>query len=130
MNCVIKTVINLTITLYVKLGQLGVIQNAHCLLIHMYIVTFELVNIWVFPYSNCFENWVRCIFLFHFPASLTTIAHLSLNMDECLQDVIRCDLCETPVPPKHCELCHIPLCEACVGTVSYTHLTLPTICSV
>ena len=47
MDCVINAlIIKLTIILYVKLGQLGVIQNVHCLLIHMYIiVTLELVYI-------------------------------------------------------------------------------------
>ena len=32
-----------------------------------------------------------------------------------LQDVIRCDICETPVPTKHCDVCHIHLCEECEG---------------
>ena len=47
--------------------------------------------------------------------SLAAAAKKVLNMDlpELLQDVIRCDLCETPVPTRHCDIYHIHLCEEC-----------------
>ena len=38
-----------------------------------------------------------------------------MELPELLQDVIRCDLCDTPVPSKHCNICHIHLCEECEG---------------
>ena len=31
------------------------------------------------------------------------------------QDILRCDLCETPVPPMYCDICHIKPVVPCVG---------------
>ncbi|XP_052707978.1 B-box type zinc finger protein ncl-1-like [Crassostrea angulata] len=31
------------------------------------------------------------------------------------QDVVRCDVCDTPVPPLHCDFCQTNLCKTCVG---------------
>ncbi|XP_052709777.1 uncharacterized protein LOC128184375 [Crassostrea angulata] len=31
------------------------------------------------------------------------------------QDVVRCDVCDTPVPLLHCDFCQTNLCKACVG---------------
>lgn len=31
------------------------------------------------------------------------------------QDVLRCNLCDTPVPPLYCQLCDINLCKTCAG---------------
>ena len=43
------------------------------------------------------------------------LACKAMDLQGSFQDVIRCDLCDTPVPPKHCEICKIHLCETCVG---------------
>lgn len=31
------------------------------------------------------------------------------------QDVVRCDICDSPVPPLHCEACCLNLCKNCVA---------------
>nr|XP_022301028.1 E3 ubiquitin-protein ligase TRIM9-like [Crassostrea virginica] len=38
-----------------------------------------------------------------------------MNPSKSAQDVLRCHLCETPVPPLCCEVCDIYLCKGCAG---------------
>uniref|UniRef100_K1P132 Tripartite motif-containing protein 45 n=1 Tax=Magallana gigas TaxID=29159 RepID=K1P132_MAGGI len=43
------------------------------------------------------------------------IKELTMDPRRSAQDVVRCDVCDTPVPPLHCDFCQTNLCKACVG---------------
>lgn len=38
---------------------------------------------------------------------------LTMDPEYSLQDVVRCDICETSVPPYHCVMCSLNLCNDC-----------------
>ena len=40
---------------------------------------------------------------------------MDLNHPSTSQDLLRCNLCDTPMPPLYCQLCDINLCKTCAG---------------
>nr|XP_034332270.1 uncharacterized protein LOC105331473 [Crassostrea gigas] len=40
---------------------------------------------------------------------------LTMDTRHSAQDVVRCDVCDTPFPPLYCDFCQTNLCKACVG---------------
>ena len=43
------------------------------------------------------------------------VKNIVMNPSKSAQDVLRCHLCETPVPPLCCDVCQIYLCKVCAG---------------
>ena len=52
---------------------------------------------------------------FIFRVSNKRVKNFVMNPSKSAQDVLRCHLCETPVPPLCCEVCDIYLCKVCAG---------------
>ena len=40
---------------------------------------------------------------------------MDLKLPSISQDILRCNLCDTPMPPLYCQLCDINLCKTCAG---------------
>lgn len=64
--------------------------------------------------TYCYKNVLNQYF-FHDLLKVLTIRCLVMDPFQDAQDVIRCHLCESPVPPMHCDLCNLSLCKPCVG---------------
>ena len=40
---------------------------------------------------------------------------MALSLPSTSQDILRCNLCDTPMPPLYCQLCDKNLCKTCAG---------------
>ena len=75
----------------------------------------EFVKCYTSEYNNCITLDITrntYISIYFIQQSLKKILEKKMFSDY-LQDVIRCHICETPVPSLHCENCQIYLCSVC-----------------
>mgnify|MGYP003683628667 CR=1 FL=1 len=72
----------------------GIVQHAHII-------------------ANLFHS-IECLSFTSFLLFKLESKGLVMNSSKSAQDVLRCHLCETPVPPLSCEVCQIYLCKGCV----------------
>ena len=58
---------------------------------------------------------IKTIPVFKYMYTYIYLLQTSLTMDPVisLQDVLRCHYCETPNPPKHCDICQMHICDVC-----------------
>lgn len=50
-----------------------------------------------------------------FPALYLCTSHSTMGSKNGGQDILRCDVCDRPDHPFHCDICQIDLCKVCVG---------------
>lgn len=46
----------------------------------------------------------------------TLLKHPKMNPQRSAQDLLSCQVCETPAPSLYCDICDLHLCTSCVGT--------------